>query len=264
MAVAKVFQSGNSQAVRIPREFQFDVAGVEIERQGDETVLRPLARNPAAAFAALADMPEDFFRGRPSGHAAANARRPVMALAALRDTHICFTLHASGRPRWPSVLRTPHAAPGSPGMSLITRGELCFGADKSLCGSTRVRQADVRGMPTLSGFKGAEQPRPKRRQSPGGQWHVAVLDDRRKVAGGCDRRVVMRDGQAAGFCGGCEYDVDVAGVVLDPDRSVVGAPGHLPESQSWPPLPGFADRRKNAGQTRLGNVGDRSPEGADA
>lgn len=41
MTTTKVFQSGNSQAVRIPREFQFDVAEVEIERHGDEIVLRP-------------------------------------------------------------------------------------------------------------------------------------------------------------------------------------------------------------------------------
>ena len=61
MTTTKVFQSGNSQAVRIPREFQFDVAEVEIERHGDALVLRPLARNLSAAFAALADMPEGFF-----------------------------------------------------------------------------------------------------------------------------------------------------------------------------------------------------------
>ncbi|MEQ1663116.1 MAG: type II toxin-antitoxin system VapB family antitoxin [Thiobacillus sp.] len=60
MATTKVFQSGNSQAVRIPREFQFDVAEVEIERHGDAIVLRPLARNLMAAFDALADMPDDF------------------------------------------------------------------------------------------------------------------------------------------------------------------------------------------------------------
>ena len=51
MTTTKVFQSGNSQ----------DVAEVEIERHGDELVLRPLARNLSAAFAALADIPEDFF-----------------------------------------------------------------------------------------------------------------------------------------------------------------------------------------------------------
>lgn len=60
MTTTKVFQSGNSQAVRIPREFQFDTTEVEIERQGDALVLRPVARNLSAAFAALCDLPEDF------------------------------------------------------------------------------------------------------------------------------------------------------------------------------------------------------------
>lgn len=61
MATAKVFRSGNSQAVRIPREFQFDTDEVEIERRGDEVVLRPPIRNLRGAFDALAAMPEDFF-----------------------------------------------------------------------------------------------------------------------------------------------------------------------------------------------------------
>jgi antitoxin VapB len=61
MGVAKVFRSGNSQAVRIPREFQFDTAEVEIERRGDEIVLRPPRRNLRTAFDALAAMPDDFF-----------------------------------------------------------------------------------------------------------------------------------------------------------------------------------------------------------
>ena len=61
LPTTRVFQSGNSQAVRIPREFQFDVTEVEIERQGDALVLRPRATNLAAAFDALADMPDDVF-----------------------------------------------------------------------------------------------------------------------------------------------------------------------------------------------------------
>ena len=61
MTVAKVFKSGNSQAVRIPREFQFDTDEVEIERRGDEIVLRRPRRNLRGAFDALASMPDDFF-----------------------------------------------------------------------------------------------------------------------------------------------------------------------------------------------------------
>lgn len=61
MSIAKVFRSGNSQAVRIPREFQFDTDEVEIQRRGDEIVLRRPLRNLRSAFDALAGMPADFF-----------------------------------------------------------------------------------------------------------------------------------------------------------------------------------------------------------
>jgi antitoxin VapB len=65
MRTTKVFQSGNSQAVRIPAEFQFDVPEVEIERRGEELVLRRPAQDLTAAFEALADMPEDWFAEPP-------------------------------------------------------------------------------------------------------------------------------------------------------------------------------------------------------
>jgi antitoxin VapB len=40
MATAKVFMSGNSQAVRLPKEFRLRGPEVEIFRRGDELVLR--------------------------------------------------------------------------------------------------------------------------------------------------------------------------------------------------------------------------------
>ena len=39
--VAKVFKSGNSQAVRLPKEFRFNVEEVEVSREGDAIILRP-------------------------------------------------------------------------------------------------------------------------------------------------------------------------------------------------------------------------------
>lgn len=39
--VAKVFKSGNSQAVRLPKEFRFSVTEVEVSREGDAIILRP-------------------------------------------------------------------------------------------------------------------------------------------------------------------------------------------------------------------------------
>jgi len=60
MTFARVFQSGNSQAVRLPREFRFDVDLVEIFRRGDEIVLRQPVQNATAIFDALTAFPEDF------------------------------------------------------------------------------------------------------------------------------------------------------------------------------------------------------------
>ncbi len=60
MIYARVFQSGNSQAIRLPKEFRFDVEQVEIFRRGDEIVLRPRPRNAMSIFNAITDFPADF------------------------------------------------------------------------------------------------------------------------------------------------------------------------------------------------------------
>ncbi len=43
MQTAKVFWSGRSQAVRLPREFRFDGTEVRISRRGASVVLDPVA-----------------------------------------------------------------------------------------------------------------------------------------------------------------------------------------------------------------------------
>ena len=60
MTQARVFQSGNSQAVRLPKEFRFDIDQVEIFRRGDDVVLRPTRANAAAIFDVLSSLPADF------------------------------------------------------------------------------------------------------------------------------------------------------------------------------------------------------------
>lgn len=61
MTTARVFKSGNSQAVRLPKQFRLDASEVEIFRRGDEIVLKAKAKGMATAFHLLAGMPEDFF-----------------------------------------------------------------------------------------------------------------------------------------------------------------------------------------------------------
>lgn len=60
----KVFKSGNSQAVRIPKEFHLDVSEVEIEQRGDEIVLRkPRQASGAIVVELLASLSKDFMKG---------------------------------------------------------------------------------------------------------------------------------------------------------------------------------------------------------
>jgi antitoxin VapB len=60
MGTARVFKSGNSQAVRLPKEFRFKAKEVEVFRRGDEVVLREKPANLARAFDLLASLPDDF------------------------------------------------------------------------------------------------------------------------------------------------------------------------------------------------------------
>jgi antitoxin VapB len=58
MATAKVFQSGNSQAVRLPKQFRLTGDEVEIFRRGDEIVLREKRSSLARAFELLCELPD--------------------------------------------------------------------------------------------------------------------------------------------------------------------------------------------------------------
>ena len=60
MTYARVFQSGNSQGVRLPKEFRFSVDRVEIFRRGDEVILRERPSSALTIFNALSQLPEDF------------------------------------------------------------------------------------------------------------------------------------------------------------------------------------------------------------
>lgn len=64
----RVFQSGNSQAVRIPKELQFEHLDVEyeIERQGDRIIISPVGAPLIDVMALFAAFSDDFMaEGRP-------------------------------------------------------------------------------------------------------------------------------------------------------------------------------------------------------
>ena len=60
MAKARVFQSGNSQAVRLPKAFRFQSKEVEIFRRGNEVVLREKPASLAGLLENLPPWPADF------------------------------------------------------------------------------------------------------------------------------------------------------------------------------------------------------------
>lgn len=62
MRTTKVFKSGNSQAVRLPKDLQFHSEKVQIIKHGKELIIREIPENLAAAFRLLSKLPNDFFQ----------------------------------------------------------------------------------------------------------------------------------------------------------------------------------------------------------
>ncbi len=60
MRTARIFRSGNSQAVRIPKEFQLEGREVQIERRGDVLLLRPKRESWDALTESLAKFTKDY------------------------------------------------------------------------------------------------------------------------------------------------------------------------------------------------------------
>lgn len=60
METAKVFWSGRSQAVRLPKEFRFDADEVRIRRHGNAVILEPVAQGWAWLDDILGPIDQDF------------------------------------------------------------------------------------------------------------------------------------------------------------------------------------------------------------
>jgi antitoxin VapB len=59
-AVAKIFMTGRSQAVRIPKEYRFACDEVFIEREGERVILTPRAHTWREYFERAPRMPDDY------------------------------------------------------------------------------------------------------------------------------------------------------------------------------------------------------------
>ncbi|MGB7729393.1 MAG: AbrB/MazE/SpoVT family DNA-binding domain-containing protein [Candidatus Acidiferrum sp.] len=59
MTMVRVFKSGNSQAVRLPKQFRVKSKELEIERRGNEIVLREPTGGMERAFHLIASLPKE-------------------------------------------------------------------------------------------------------------------------------------------------------------------------------------------------------------
>ncbi len=65
MKTAKVFKSGNSQAVRLPKEFRLDCDQVYISKIDNKIILVPVQKSPLdILFEGLAEFSDDFMSDR--------------------------------------------------------------------------------------------------------------------------------------------------------------------------------------------------------
>ena len=62
METAKLFQNGNSQAVRLPKEFRMAGDRVKISKRGKQIILEPLETTWDTLFESLRDFPDDFMK----------------------------------------------------------------------------------------------------------------------------------------------------------------------------------------------------------
>jgi antitoxin VapB len=62
MQSAKIFKSGRSQAVRLPKEYRFEGTEVRIRRQGSAVILEPMSNHWAWLDAVCGPVDADFER----------------------------------------------------------------------------------------------------------------------------------------------------------------------------------------------------------
>ena len=60
MEIAKLFQNGSSQAVRLPKAFRLPGDEVKIYKQGNRVILEPMETTWNELFESLNEFPDDF------------------------------------------------------------------------------------------------------------------------------------------------------------------------------------------------------------
>ena len=64
MKKAKIFMNGQSQAVRLPKEFRFNEDEVSVQKYGDGILILPIAKSLFAFRSSIKNFSEDFMNER--------------------------------------------------------------------------------------------------------------------------------------------------------------------------------------------------------
>jgi antitoxin VapB len=109
-ATAKVFMSGRSQAVRLPKEFRFDVDEVQIERTKDGILLRAKTKLELfREFMARPTLDDDFVIDRNAG-LKDDSGRPVPFADWSESDWVALDARHSGKQKAKSSARKPTKA----------------------------------------------------------------------------------------------------------------------------------------------------------
>lgn len=62
LRMTKVFMNGSSQAIRLPKDFNFHTDKVAIDKKGDKMIIWEVTKNLANAYHLLISPPDDFYK----------------------------------------------------------------------------------------------------------------------------------------------------------------------------------------------------------
>jgi len=88
--IAKLFQNGRSQAVRLPREFRFEGDRVRVRRVAGGVLLEPIIQDPKEWFRKLDELNSRALPVRPP--ATRHAKAQSLRVNYLLDTNACIAL----------------------------------------------------------------------------------------------------------------------------------------------------------------------------
>ena len=92
MQTAKIFGSGRSRAVRLPKDFRFDTDEVRIRRHGNAVILEPLAHDWAWLTRVIGPLADDFKEALPNSRISMTDRRWIFRVTYLLDNNAVITL----------------------------------------------------------------------------------------------------------------------------------------------------------------------------